>query len=233
MLYPLSYRGRFSTASHVNTSNTDVKRVYLQLKQTKRDRPRGRSLLCKRKRSLSRAGVFLGLGEHATTVQRIVDDLAHCRSFGINIHSVAGLQVSDDALGSDLEGEPAQLGIAPRLNMIDPHKPLIQRQVCIKSHDCSHSSRLKSRVQCMNYRCSNNALGCSLRPRQTLVFGAKTPKHRFGILACRRGVQRNARLYRTNPDTSIFFFAIMRAGLISGSSAELTEGKQVKVQQIL
>jgi len=125
----------------------------------------GRSLLIDDRRSLGGACVFLGLGKHATTVQRIVDNLADGRSFRINVHSVARFQMSDNTLGRYLECDAVEFRIASRLNMIDLHKPLIQRQVCIKSHDCLHSSRLKNlALQCINYRCSTEPLGCSRHP---------------------------------------------------------------------
>ena len=75
--------------------------------------------------SLRGAGVFFGLSEHATAVERIVDDLAHCRSFRINVHSVARFQVSDDALCSNLKSQAVQLRITTRLDVIDSHNPLI------------------------------------------------------------------------------------------------------------
>jgi hypothetical protein len=93
--------------------------------------------------TLSRAGMFLSLREHATAVQRIINDLANRRSFRIYIHSVARFQMSDDAFCGYLESDAVELGITSRLYMIDSHKPLIQRQVCIKSHDCLYSSRLE------------------------------------------------------------------------------------------
>jgi hypothetical protein len=146
MLYPLSYRGIYRNGSGMLTPVTDlVNRGYLreQLCQrpTKRDRPPGRSLAEKLEMDrLRRARLVLGFREHASTVQRIVDDLAHGRSFRINVHPVASFEVSDDALSCDFESNAVQLGIPARLDMIDSHKPLIQRQVCIKSHDCLNSS---------------------------------------------------------------------------------------------
>ena len=97
--------------------------------------------------SLSRAGVFLGFSEHATAVQRIIDDLAHCRSLWIDVHSVARFEVPDDALRGYLKSNAVELRITTRLNVINSTKPLIQRQVCIKSHDCLYSSTLRSAFQ--------------------------------------------------------------------------------------
>jgi hypothetical protein len=69
----------------------------------------GRSLLNNTGLGLSRAGMFLGLSKHATAIQRIVDDLAHCRSLGIDVHSVARFQVSNDAFCSYLESDAIEL----------------------------------------------------------------------------------------------------------------------------
>jgi hypothetical protein len=111
--------------------------------QTKRDRPGGRSLLEKHDRlSLSGAEVFFGFSEHATAVQRIINDLAHCRSLWIDVHSVARFEVPDNALRSYLKSNAVELGITTSLDVVDSHKPLIQRQVRIKSHDCFYSSVL-------------------------------------------------------------------------------------------
>ena len=53
--------------------------------------------------------MFLCFSEHATAVQRIIDDLAHCRSLRINVHSVARFQVSDDTFCSYLESDAIEL----------------------------------------------------------------------------------------------------------------------------
>ena len=89
--------------------------------------------------SLSCGAVF-GFREHATAVQRIINYLAHCRSLWIDVHSVARFEVPDDALRGYLESNAVKLRITTCLDMIDSCKPLIQRQVCIKSHDCLYSS---------------------------------------------------------------------------------------------
>src|SRR6185369_6047141 len=124
----------------LGTSKTDVNLVLLDIK---RDRPPGAiSFNRTRDRALRSAGVFFGFSEHATAVQRIVDDLAHGRSFRINVHSVASFEVSDDTFSGYVQGDSVEFRKTARLNVIDSHKPLIQRQVCIKSHDCLHSSRL-------------------------------------------------------------------------------------------
>src|SRR5689334_11588071 len=84
MLYPLSYRGTFNKAR--------------MLAQNKKRSPAGAISFEKHERlSLGGAGVFFGFSEHATAVERIIDDLAHCRSFRIDVHSVARFQVSNDA----------------------------------------------------------------------------------------------------------------------------------------
>src|SRR4051794_23727311 len=96
------------------------------LEQIKRDRPGGRPLLKNSERyCLRRAGVFFSFSKHATAVQRIVDDLAHCRSFRIDIHSVARFQMSDDTFCSYLERQAIKLRKTTCLDVIDSHKPLI------------------------------------------------------------------------------------------------------------
>ena len=66
------------------------------------------SLENKQKYSLRRAD-FFGLSKHATAVQRIVDDLAHCRSLWVDVHSVARFQMSDDTLCCYLERQAIEL----------------------------------------------------------------------------------------------------------------------------
>ena len=98
---------------------------FVAREQIKRDRPRGRPLQKTREIELRGARVFFGLSEHATAVERIIDDLAHCRSFRINVHSVARFQVSNDALCSNVKSQAVQLRITTRLDVIDSHNPLI------------------------------------------------------------------------------------------------------------
>ena len=145
MLYPLSYRGTFNQiVRHVNTSKTDVNRsdepqtstefgycfyvpcASLWLKTNKKRSPKVGDLFLKiREISLRCARVFLSFSEHATAVQRIINDLAHCRSFWIDVHSVARFEVSDDTFRSYLKGNTVQLRKTARLNVINSHKPLI------------------------------------------------------------------------------------------------------------
>src|SRR5689334_3656605 len=123
------------------TVSTARDRRIRQIKAKQKEIARGSDLFMKtRKISLRCASVLFGFSEHATAVQRIINDLAHCRSLRIDVHSVARFEVSDDALRSYLESNAVKLRITTRLDVIDSHKPLIQRQVCIKSHDCLYSS---------------------------------------------------------------------------------------------
>ena len=110
--------------------------------QKKRDRPSGAISLRKssKDKRLGRARLVLCFRKHAPTIERVVDDLAHCRSLRIYVHSVARFEMSDDALSRYLERHAIELRKSARLDMIDSHKPLVQRQVCIKSHDCLNSS---------------------------------------------------------------------------------------------
>jgi hypothetical protein len=95
-------------------------------RQTKRDRPVGATSLKKQQRySLRGACAFFGFRKHATAVKRIVNNLTHCRSLWINVHSVARFQMSDDTLGSYLERQAIKLRKTTCLDVIDSHKPLI------------------------------------------------------------------------------------------------------------
>jgi hypothetical protein len=134
MLYPLSYRGiDFNGLGMLTLAIDLVNRVLAIDKKTKVQRanekrsPERGDLFAKRSRDkrLGRAGLVLCFRKHATTIQRIVDDLAYCRSFRINVHPVARLEMSDDAFGRYLESHAVQLRKAARLNMIDSHKPLV------------------------------------------------------------------------------------------------------------
>jgi hypothetical protein len=107
-----------------------VNRVQLtrvQRANEKRSPERG-DLFCKKYRDfdcLGRATLVLCLCKHAPTIQRIVDNLAHCRSLRVNVHSVARFEMSDDALSRDLESHAVQLRKSACLDMIDSHKPLV------------------------------------------------------------------------------------------------------------
>jgi len=95
--------------------------------KTKRDRPVGAtSFENKQRYSLRRAGVLLfGFRKHATTVQRIVNNLTHCRSLWIDVHSVARFQMSDDTLSRYVKRQAIKLRKTTCLDVIDSHKPLI------------------------------------------------------------------------------------------------------------
>ena len=60
-----------------------------------------------------------GFSEHSAPVQRIVDDLADCGRFGVDVHTIAGLQVSHYALGRYFQRYTSELRIAASLNVID------------------------------------------------------------------------------------------------------------------
>ena len=60
-------------------------------------------------KALRGAGVFLGFSEHATAVQCIVDDLAHCRRLWVDVHSVARFEMSDDTLCSYVKRQAIEL----------------------------------------------------------------------------------------------------------------------------
>jgi len=96
-------------------------------RQTKRDRPRGAISSRKKLRDkrLGRARLFVSFREHATTVQRVINDLAYGRGLRIDVHSVARFEMTDDAFRRNVERRPGQLREATSLDMIDSHKPLI------------------------------------------------------------------------------------------------------------
>src|SRR5437879_8178536 len=65
-------------------------------------------------------GPFARLGEDTPPIKCIIYDLAHCRSVWIDIHTVAGTQMSKNAFSGDVQSCSHQLGIASRLYMVDP-----------------------------------------------------------------------------------------------------------------
>ena len=75
-------------------------------------------------------------GENSTAVQSVVDYLADRRCVGIYVHPITSAQVTDYAFSGNIPRDAGQLGETARLNMINSEKPLIQRQVLTKSHDC-------------------------------------------------------------------------------------------------
>jgi len=126
MLARQSFSHKKAQKAQIDYGNLFVPFVLFCGRTNKKRSPAGATSLRKYERlSLRGAGVFFGLSEHATAVERIVDDLAHCRSFRINVHSVARFQVSDDALCSNLKSQAVQLRITTRLDVIDSHNPLI------------------------------------------------------------------------------------------------------------
>src|SRR6266446_4480373 len=79
------------------------------------------------------------LSKHSATVKSVINYFANSGSIRIYVHSVAGAQMSDDALGRNTHSHARQLRIPTRLNVINSKKPLIQRQMFTKSHDLFHS----------------------------------------------------------------------------------------------
>ena len=69
---------------------------------------------------LGSPGPFARLGENTPPIKCIIYDLAHRRSVWIDIHTVAGTQMSKNAFSSDVQSCSHQLGIASRLYMVDP-----------------------------------------------------------------------------------------------------------------
>ena len=84
-----------------------------------------------------------GLGENATTIERIIDDLSYSRCVGVYVHTVACAEMTQNSLRRDLQRPARQFRIATSLDMVDPLNPLIKRQVSIKSHGYVWSSRTR------------------------------------------------------------------------------------------
>ena len=88
----------------IDLVNRGYQREQLVQRPTKRDRPPGAiSLERLQMERLRRAALVLRLRKHASTVQCIIDDLAHGRGFRIDVHSVASFEVPDDALSRNLK----------------------------------------------------------------------------------------------------------------------------------
>ena len=69
----------------------------------------------------------MDFSKHPSSVQRVINDFANCRSVGIYVHPVAGAQMPDNALSGNLQRYARQLGITASLNMVNSQKPLVQR----------------------------------------------------------------------------------------------------------
>jgi len=178
MLYPLSYRGtiingcamlaraqRFSSTGHSRLSN---------------------------KKEIARAGnLFWGikwgaaglcspvacLRENSAPVQCVVYDLTNSGGFGIDVHTVTRFEMSDDAFSGDLKRNSCQLGIASRLDMINSEQPLIQRQMCIKSHDYVKSSKIEFLFFLYNFQMLSKPAWMQPSPLAKLKdSGSRTPK---------------------------------------------------------
>lgn len=116
--------------------------------------------------------------------------------------------------------------------MIYPHKPLMERQVCIKSHDCFYSSKLSI------YRCQMYELRMLKRPpwmqppppRQGFGFRVRPQKQRLRISICRRGVQRNVGLYRTRRCASRNFLSSYLTRRIPAKTEDKTGVEQMRAR---
>jgi len=81
-----------------------------------------------------RAAVVAGFSENAAAIQSVINDLSDGGSIRINVHPITCSQVTQDTLSGDGERRPAQLRVAACLYVVNSLKPLIQRQMPVKSH---------------------------------------------------------------------------------------------------
>jgi len=180
MLYPLSYRGtivngcamlararRFSSTRRSTLSNK------------KRDRPSGQSLWGIKWGAATLGSSIACFRENSAAVQCVVDDLTNSGGFGIDVHTVTRFEMSDNAFGGNLKRNSCQLGIASRLDMINSQQPLIQRQMCIKSHDCVKSSKIEFLFFLYNFQMLSISAWMQPSPLgKTQGFRVENPKNR-------------------------------------------------------
>ena len=178
MLYPLSYRGtiiigcamlaraqRFSSTAPSRLSNkkeiAQVGNLFWGIKW-------GAAGLC---------SPIACLRENSSSVQCVVYDLTNSGGFGIDVHAVTRFEMSDDAFCGDLKRNSCQLGIASRLDMINSQQPLIQRQMCIKSHDYVKSSKIEFLFFLYNFQMLSKPAWMQPSPLAKLKdSGSRTPK---------------------------------------------------------
>ena len=77
--------------------------------------------------ALRSATIIRSFSEHATTVQRIIYDLADGRSIWIDIHAVTGAQVTHNTLCRNVQSRAVQFGETACLYVVNSKNPLIQR----------------------------------------------------------------------------------------------------------
>ena len=178
MLYPLSYRGtiingcamlaraqRFSSTGHSRLSN---KKEIAQAGNLFWGIKWGAANLC---------SPVACLRENSTAVQCVVYDLTNSGGFGIDVHTVTRFEMSDNAFCGDLKRNSRQLGIASRLDMINSQQPLIQRQMCIKSHDYVKSSKIEFLFFLYNFQMLSKPAWMQPSPLAKLKdSGSRTPK---------------------------------------------------------
>src|SRR2546425_10696019 len=116
MLYPLSYRGTSQKRSRcyhaLNVSRQQPFEMHGKSSivqdsggQNKEAAVSSTAVSHKNtgKHSLGSPGPFARLGEDTPPIKCIIYDLAHCRSVWIDIHTVAGSQMSKNAFSSDVQ----------------------------------------------------------------------------------------------------------------------------------
>jgi hypothetical protein len=115
--------------------------------------------------------------EHSAAVQCVVDNLTNSGGFGVDVHAVTRFQMSDDSFGCDFKRNSRQLGIASRLDMVNSKQPFVQRQMCIKSHDCVKSSKIEFLFFLYNFQMLSKCAWMQPSPLAKLKdLGFRTPK---------------------------------------------------------
>jgi hypothetical protein len=150
------------------------------------------------------------LRENSAAVQCVVDDLTNSGGFGIDVHTVTRFEMSDNAFCGDLKRNSRQLGIASRLDMINSQQPLIQRQMCIKSHDYVKSSKIEFLFFLYNFQMLSKPAWMQPSPLgKTQGFRVEEPqKQKLAVTNCRRGCSAKRGIIR-DEGTSVYHFFIL------------------------
>jgi hypothetical protein len=80
------------------------------------------------------AAIIAGFSVNAAAIQSVINDLSDGRSIRIDVHPITCPKVTQDTLSGNGQRSAAQLGVAACLYMVNSLKPLIQRQMPVKSH---------------------------------------------------------------------------------------------------
>jgi hypothetical protein len=69
--------------------------------------------------------VVRSLSVNATTIQSVVNNLTHSRDVWIDIHTIACAQVTQDALGCDIQSRAVQFRETACLDVVNSQNPLV------------------------------------------------------------------------------------------------------------